>query len=319
MARHIPVLLNEVVGYLEPGRGGRFLDGTVGLGGHCLALLEAGPVEMLGLDRDRQALDEARERLKAYSDRVRLAHARFSSFEAEMERLGWELLDGALLDLGVSSLHLDEPERGFSFTSDGPLDMRMDPGGGEPPASVLVNKASKERLKAVIRDLGEEPMAGRIAKAIVDARAKAPIETTGRLAEIVYRAYPGKWRATARQHPATRTFMALRMAVNKEIEELEIFMDRIADRLAPKARLVLISFHSREDRIVKQAFKREAKGCVCPDRQPICTCGRKPRLKILTKKPVTPGEEEIRANPRSRSAKLRAAERLFDPPGGDAA
>lgn len=308
---HISVLLKETLDLLAPRPGGRFLDGTVGLGGHSEAILErAGQgARLLGLDRDAQALERARARLGRFGDSVRLVQAPYSSFEAEMDALGWDLLDGALLDIGVSSLQIDSAERGFSFLAEGPLDMRMDPSGGAAPASQIVNKASYERLKEIIRDLGEEPMAGRIARAIVEARQDREIETTLELAALVERAYPAKWRRTARNHPATRTFQALRMAVNRELEELESFLSRIPDRLRVGGRVAIISFHSLEDRLVKWAFREEARECRCPRAQMICDCSG-PRLRLLTRKPVVPSDEEMSANPRSRSAKLRAAERV---------
>jgi 16S rRNA (cytosine1402-N4)-methyltransferase len=215
-----------------------------------------------------------------------------------------------MADLGVSSLQLDEAERGFSFLRDGPLDMRMGTIEGLPPASRLVNTASFEELKRIFGRLGEEPMGGRIARTIVDARAQKPIESTAELAGLVEKAYGKARAAKARLHPATRTFMALRMAVNHELEELEIFLERILDRLRPGGRLVVISFHSLEDRMVKHTLRREASDCLCPPRQPLCTCGHRARVRVLTKKPVMAGEEEVEANPRSRGAKLRAAERL---------
>lgn len=308
---HLPVMPVQVVAALSPRPHGRYLDGTLGLGGHARLVLDAEPTaRLLGLDRDEEALSRARERLGDFGDRFTAWHGPFSRFEDAMEAVGWEFLDGALVDLGVSSMQLDVPERGFSFLREGPLDMRMDPSSGAAPASALVNKASFERLRQIIGELGEEPMAGRIAKAIAAAREEAEIETTARLAAIVERAYPAKWRRTARNHPATRTFQALRMAVNDELGELERFLDRIPERLAPGGRVAVISFHSLEDRMVKRFFRSEAKGCVCPPRQPLCTCGIAPRLKLVTKKPLIPDEDEMMRNPRSRSAKLRVAERL---------
>jgi len=313
-ARHVPVLLQEVLDALDPKPGGRFLDGTLGLGGHARAVLErAGEgAQLLGLDRDGEALELAQERLAPFGDRVSLAQSSYSRFADVLDELGWDLLDGVLLDLGVSSLQLDGADRGFSFLHDGPLDMRMGSAFGAAPASSLVNKGSFERLKRVIARYGEEPLAGRIARAIVEARRQAPIETTGRLAAVVEQAYPAKMRAKARNHPATRTFQALRMEVNRELDELETFLGEIPAHMRAGGRIVIISFHSLEDRIVKRAFRAEAKGCVCPPRQPVCTCGRLPRLEILTKKPLTPGEAEMEANPRARSAKMRAARRLDD-------
>ncbi|WP_284710932.1 16S rRNA (cytosine(1402)-N(4))-methyltransferase RsmH [Desulfovibrio aminophilus] len=309
---HVTVLLRETVEWLAPRRGGRYLDGTLGLGGHSEGILRAadGEAEVLGLDRDRQAMSLAEERLKPFGGRVHLDNTSFSGFEAALDRLGWDRVDGAVLDLGVSSLQLDTPERGFSFLADGPLDMRMDQGSGFKPARVLVNKAGFEELRRIIGEYGEEPMAGRIARAIVREREREEIDSTARLAEIVSRAYPPDRRRQARNHPATKTFQALRLAVNRELDELGEFLERIPERLAPGARVAVISFHSLEDRMVKLAFRGHEKGCVCPPRQPLCTCGRKPTMKILTKKPVTPEQREMDVNPRSRSAKLRVAERL---------
>ncbi len=309
--QHIPVLFDQVLEFLRPRPGGRYLDGTVGLGGHARAILEAaGKAEVLGLDCDAAALEIAANTLSPYAGRVTLAKGRFSAFEGILDEAGWDLVDGALLDLGVSSLQLDTANRGFSFLADGPLDMRMDPSGGAAPAAALVNKASYHRLKEIILRYGEDPMAGRIARALVESREKNPVLNTLDLAARVSAAYPAKMRAKARNHPATRTFQALRMAVNRELEELEEFLRRIVGRMKPGARLVVISFHSLEDRLVKWAFRTEAKGCLCPRGQAVCVCGHVATLKILTKKPVTPSQDECAANPRARSAKLRAAERI---------
>ncbi|BBD08552.1 16S rRNA (cytosine(1402)-N(4))-methyltransferase RsmH [Desulfovibrio ferrophilus] len=313
--RHIPVLFEEVMEYLEPTPGGRYLDGTLGMGGHTEGIMmrSDGKAEVLGLDRDQQALELAAQRLERFGERVSFAQSRFSEFEGPLHELGWDSLDGALIDIGVSSLQLDDPERGFSFIQDGPLDMRMGHADGQPPASSIVNKASFEQLKMIIGRYGEEPQGGRIARAIIEARFKKPIETTLELAALVENAYPAKLRATARNHPATRTFQALRMEVNRELDELQEYLNRILPFLKPGARLAVISFHSLEDRIVKRMFQKEAKGCLCPREVPICQCGHVPQLKILTKKPVTAGESERESNPRARSAKLRVAERLASP------
>lgn len=313
---HVPVLPEEVLQYLAPKEGGRYLDGTLGLGGHAARILTAASAcRVLGLDRDEDALALAAERLKPFEGRIILRHARFSEAPARLDEIGWETIDGALVDIGVSSLQLDTPERGFSFVHDGPLDMRMDRNGGEtgnvvPPAAKLVNTAPYGVLKDIIKTAGEEPQAGRIARAIVDARAKKPFETTRELAAVVEAAYPAKWRATARNHPATRTFQALRVAVNGELDELRLFLERIVPRLAPGGRLVVISFHSLEDRIVKHFFRDESQGCRCPRHIPVCVCRHTASLAVLTRKPVTASGEELRANVRSSSAKLRAAERL---------
>lgn len=312
---HVPVMPEEVLRYLAPENGRRYLDGTVGLGGHASRILETADCRVLGLDQDTSALDVAAKRLERFGDRITLRHSRFGNFAEHLDALGWETLDGALIDIGVSSLQLDTPDRGFSFLHDGPLDMRMDSTGGEtgcalPPASRLVNQAPFEALKDIIATAGEEPQAGRIARAIVEARAKKTIETTGELAAIVERAYPAKWRATARNHPATRTFQALRITVNDELGQLRRFLEGIVPRLAVGGRLVAISFHSLEDRIVKHFFQDEAQGCRCPRQIPICICNHSASLRVLTRKPVTAAEAEVAANVRASSAKLRAAEKI---------
>ncbi len=310
---HVSVMVREVLEYLAPHPGGRYLDGTLGFGGHASSLLRAveGRASVLGLDRDPQALDIARERLRPFEGSVLTSHTPFSGFEQALEKAGWDSVDGALLDLGVSSLQLDAPDRGFSFLEDGPLDMRMaGPELGEPTAADLVNKAHYDELVRILREYGEEPLAGRIARAIVDARQKTPITRTLELENIVFNAYPAKVRSKSRNHPATKTFQALRIAVNRELEELENFLARIVAYLRPGGRLVVISFHSLEDRVVKHFFRREAKDCICPPRQLFCNCGHEAQLRILTRKPVTPGEDEVVTNSRARSAKLRAAERL---------
>ena len=311
---HKPVLLREVIELLGIKPGMKILDATVGLGGHSRGMLEAagGEGQVLGLDRDREALSEAGRRLAPYGDRVRLVRTRLSRFPAVLAEAGWEKVDAALLDAGMSSLQLDDPERGFGFLHDGPLDMRMGAEDGGESAEGLVNLASFARLRDLIREYGEDPQAGRIARAIVAARENAAITTTARLAEIVAAAYPAKWRATARQHPATRTFQALRMAVNDELGELKEFLRAIPEYLAPGGRVAVISFHSLEDRLVKRAFRHEATDCLCPREQIVCVCGHRARLRILTKKPVMAGEEEVRGNSRARSAKLRVAERFAD-------
>ena len=314
-ALHVSVLLAETLEYLDLKPKGRYLDGTLGLGGHSSAILEAAPESrLLGLDRDKDALALATARLAPFGDRVTTRHSRFSDFARHLDALGWDSIDGALVDLGVSSMQLDVPERGFSFQHDGPLDMRMDPDGEASgytvaPASALVNKASYETLKSIIA-AGEEPQAGRIARAIIEARGKKPFERTGELADVVERAYPPKWRATARNHPATRTFQALRIAVNGELDELQAFLHAVTARLAPGGRLVVISFHSLEDRIVKHYFRDEAQNCRCPRHIPRCVCGHVASLRVVTPKPVLPSATETASNPRAGSAKLRAAERL---------
>ena len=313
---HIPVLLPQVLEALAPRAGGRYLDGTLGMGGHAAALLAAAPdAQLCALDRDTNALEKARERLAGFAPRVHFFHQRYSLFEEALDELGWDHLDGALIDIGVSSMQLDFAERGFSFHGDGPLDMRMDQDSSQPSAWHVVNRERFETLKDYITRFGEDPQAGRIARAIVDARQKQPIDTTSQLADIVYRAYPAAWRAKARNHPATRTFQALRMAVNDELGELDRFLERILGRLRVGGRLAVITFHSLEDRAVKQAMRHWSEGCRCPRHVPRCVCGHVPEVRILFKKPVTAEAEELRANPRASSAKLRAAEKIAEAVG----
>jgi len=309
---HIPVLLAEVIDMLEPKPGGRYLDGTLGLGGHSAAIMarSGGQAELCGLDRDREALAIAESRLAAYGNAIHLFHKRYSEFADALDELGWDAVDGALIDIGVSSMQLDVAGRGFSFHADGPLDMRMNADGMETSARQFVNRVRIDELKRIIATYGEDPQAGRIARAIVTARDRQPIETTRQLAEIVENAYPASWRARARNHPATRTFQAIRMAVNDEIGELERFMDTILTRLRPGARVAVITFHSIEDRVVKHKMRRWAQGCLCPRQVARCVCGHKPEARILTAKPVCPAELELARNPRSSSAKLRVAEKL---------
>ena len=314
--RHIPVLLRETLEDFSPlsrKDGARFLDGTLGLGGHAKAMLEACPgLELLGLDRDTEALGMARERLAPFGDRVHAVHCRFSQFEEALDQTGWDRIDGALIDIGVSSLQLDEDARGFSLYADAPLDMRMDKNGAGPTARDIVNGRDMGALRDLIASLGEDPMAGRIAKAICEARAKAPIETTGQLAEIVSASYPADWRAKARRHPATRTFQALRMAVNDELGELAGFLDAILSRLNIGGRVAVLTFHSLEDRMVKQRMRQWAEGCLCPKYVKACTCGHVPEVRVLHKKPLTAQPDELARNPRASSAKLRCAEKIAE-------
>jgi 16S rRNA (cytosine1402-N4)-methyltransferase len=290
---HVPVMTAEVLQFLEPQRGGFFVDCTVGLGGHARALLEAGATRLLGLDRDRDALALARASLSAWADRVELVHADYRALDEILDARQRSAIDGALADLGVSSLQFDAAGRGFSFQRDEPLDMRMDQSSGE-PASSLVARADERELADAIFQYGEERFSRRIARAIVEARREAPIATTGRLASIVRGAIPR--RGFQRIDPATRTFQALRIWVNQELDGLDRFIASAAARLRAGARLAVITFHSLEDRIVKhtlRALERE-RGVV----------------KVLTKKPIVPSDEEVQRNPRARSAKLRAAEKV---------
>jgi 16S rRNA (cytosine1402-N4)-methyltransferase len=307
--QHKPVLLREAVDLLAPKAGGVYVDGTLGAGGHAAEILKRSAPGgiLIGMDRDAEAVDRCRINLAPYGVRVLLRQANYRDLPAVLSELGYETVDGVLLDLGVSWFHLKTPERGFSFMLDGPLDMRMDASSSQTAAD-LINALSREELVRIIREYGEESRAGAIARAIEKARARGPITRTVQLAEIVSGVFPPY--PPRRIHPATLTFQALRIAVNDEMGSLREGLDHIMPCLKPGGRLVIITFHSLEDRMVKQAFARSAKGCICPPRLPVCSCGRKPSLKILTQRPVFPGPEEVEKNPAARSAKLRAAEKL---------
>ena len=297
---------------LRPERGGLFVDCTVGLGGHARALLEAGATRLIGLDRDPDALELARQTLAPWSDRVELVHADYRSLGDVLDRRQVRLVDGTLADLGVSSLQFDAPGRGFSFQRDEPLDMRMDRSEGDTAAD-LVARAGERELADAIFTYGEERFSRRIARAIVEARAETPVTTTGRLAAIVRRAVPR--RGFMRIDPATRTFQALRIWVNRELEGLDRFLEVAAERLAVAARLVIITFHSLEDRIVKHTLRALDRDPQRGSRAGDPDSGGA-GIKVLTKKPLAPVKEEVSRNPRARSAKLRAAERISDRPEG---
>jgi 16S rRNA (cytosine1402-N4)-methyltransferase len=309
--QHLSVMPDEVLRFLSPRPGGCYLDGTLGGGGHAALIAEqclSNGGTLIGMDRDPEALRAAAERLSRFGDGVRLLHGNFAELSACLDSLAMQHIDGFILDLGVSSHQIDTARRGFSFQQDGALDMRMDGSHGETAAD-LVNRLPEHELERIIREYGEERWARRIASFIVKARVEAPIESTLRLVDIIKGAIPrAKWED--RLHPATRTFQALRIAVNHELESLEQGLKGAIDRLGPGGRGVVISFHSLEDRIVKHLFREYAAGCSCPRDLPVCVCGRTPRVRILTGRPVTATEEEIRHNPRSRSAKLRAIEKL---------
>ena len=315
MSRHISVLLQEVLDGLECQHPGLFLDATVGCGGHAAAILARHSANrVIGVDQDQAALQVARERLQEFDDRVTLYHARYEAFDRVAQEHGVEApqFQGMLFDLGVSSLQFDDAGRGFSFQRSGWLDMRMDastPTAGALTAHHVVNAYAEDALANLFFQYGEERQSRRIARKIVEARAAAPIETTSELAEIVDRAIPKKFQQKG-IHPATRVFQAIRIEVNGELRELGGTLERAVAWLAPKGRLCVISFHSLEDRIVKQTFARLAKGCECPPSCPICICGKTPQIALISKKPITPSEEELHANPRSRSAKLRIVEKL---------
>lgn len=302
---HIPVLLEEVLEGLHLSPGMVIVDGTLGAGGHSEAILNVTAPDGLvfGFDRDETALLLARDRLAKNGDRLIAVHRSYADMGAELHERDIDKVDGVLLDLGYSSMQIDDPARGFSFQYDSPLDMRFDTTGGE-TASDLANDLSEEALANLIYEYGEERRSRRIARAIVAAR---PISTTGALAAIVSKATP---RSRDRIHPATRTFQALRIAVNDELGALERALPQTLELLAPGGRLCVISFHSLEDRIVKRFIRAAASDCVCPPEQPVCTCDTMPTLRKITRKPIRASETEIIANPRARSAKLRVAERV---------
>ncbi len=300
---HIPVLLNEVLEALLPAD--RLIDGTLGAGGHTRVLLENGAHEVLGFDLDPVALELARTSLASYGDRAHLVHASYAHMAVEAQRLGWQQADGILLDLGVSSMQLDQAERGFAFMKDGPLDMRFNPSGGQPPASELVNEWDEADLADLFYKYGEEPQGRRLARAIIASR---PFTTTRQLSEVIERALPRH--KGDRIHPATRAFQALRIAVNDELGVVERTLPIAIDLLRPGGRLAVISFHSLEDRIVKQAFKLASTDCICPPEVPVCVCGHHARVRLVTRKPLVASDAEIAQNPRSRSAKMRVVEKL---------
>jgi 16S rRNA (cytosine1402-N4)-methyltransferase len=313
---HLPVLAEEVLAMLAPRSGSLQIDATLGGGGHTERILEAAKPDgrLLGLDADPAAIHRVDRRLRAqFGDRLVLRQANFRELASVAPEAGFDAVDGCLFDLGLSSFQLADTERGFGFRAGGPLDMRFDTSRGVPAAELLATLDAAE-LTALFRRYGEEPRASRIARAIVEVRREAPITTAEELAALVERVAPPNPRHVARSgrptHPATRVFQALRIAVNEELEALQAGLAAAVDLLRPGGRLVVLSYHSLEDRIVKRFFAAERRGCVCPPELPVCVCGRNPRLRLLTRKSVTPTPEEVATNPRSRSARLRAAERL---------
>ncbi|HEV2124798.1 MAG TPA: 16S rRNA (cytosine(1402)-N(4))-methyltransferase RsmH [Chloroflexota bacterium] len=306
---HRSVLLAEVLDALGPAPQRTYVDCTVGAGGHAEAILEASAPDgfLVGMDADRSALEIAGARLSRFGDRVRLEHANYREIGTVLARVGIGAVDGILFDLGVSSMQLDQEARGFSFQANGPLDMRMNPESGSTAAD-LVNSLPRDELTRIIADYGEERFARRIASSIVDRRRREPFHTTRDLASAVSAAIPGGRRDTI--HPATRTFQALRIAVNRELEGLEQALPVALAALNPGGRVAVISFHSLEDRIVKRFFQDRTGRCVCPPALPVCRCDAKAEVRILTKKPVMASVDEQHANPRSRSAKLRVVEKL---------
>lgn len=306
---HVSVLLNETIEQLCIRPEGIYVDGTLGGGGHAYEVCSrlTGEGRLIGFDQDADAIRAARERLAPFGERVTFVHSNYCNMKSELNRMGIERVDGILLDLGVSSYQLDAVERGFTYREDACLDMRMDKRQSR-TAKDIVNTYSEEELFRVIRDYGEDKFAKNIARHIVSAREKKPIETTGELSEIVKNAIPAKMRASG-GHPAKRTFQAIRIELNQELEVLKNSLDGMIDLLNPGGRLCVITFHSLEDRIVKTIFKTNENPCTCPSNFPVCVCGKKPKGRAATKKPILPGEEELERNRRSKSAKLRVFER----------
>ena len=306
---HKPVLLAECMDALAIRPDGVYVDGTLGRAGHSLEIarrLTTG--RLIALDRDETALAAARERLAPYLDRVTLVHTNFSALGEVLRSLGVDGADGMLFDLGVSSPQLDDAARGFSYKQDAPLDMRMDATAAL-TAREVVNTYSCDELRRILLEYGEERYAGAIAKRICAARERKPIETTLELAELIRSAMPAS-ALREKQHPAKRSFQAIRIAVNDELGELPPMLDAAQENLRRGGRLAVITFHSLEDRIVKRKMQEFAQGCICPPEFPVCVCGRKPKMKLVTRKPIVSGESELDDNPRSRSAKLRVAEKL---------
>ncbi len=307
--QHRSVLLDECIDALSIRPDGIYLDGTLGGAGHSLEIcrrLTTG--RLIGVDRDEVALRAATERLKPFADRVTTVHSNFCEINTILDGLGLDGVDGMLFDLGVSSPQLDDASRGFSYMADAPLDMRMDRGGAL-TASTVVNEWPQEELRRILYEYGEERYAPQIAAAIVRRRQQRPIETTLELVDVIRSAMPPQ-ALREKQHPAKRSFQAIRIAVNDELASVSRLMHDAIDRLNPGGRLAVITFHSLEDRIVKNAMQAAAKGCTCPPEFPVCICGKKPKVRVLTRKPIVSGAQELAENPRARSAKLRVAEKL---------
>jgi 16S rRNA (cytosine1402-N4)-methyltransferase len=312
ISRHVPVMASEVVTMLAPRAACSYVDATVGGGGHAERILGASDPDgrLLGLDADGAAIARARARLGTrYGSRLRLRQANFRELAEVAPGEGFAEIDGCLFDLGLSSDQLADPARGFGFRTGGPLDLRFDTTRGV-PATELLADLDAGALAALFRRYGEEPFAGRIARAIVEARRRAPLETAEELAAIAERVAPSRSPGRRRIHPATRVFQALRIAVNEELEALQAGLAAAVDLLRPGGRLVVLSYHSLEDRIVKRFLQAQRRGCTCAPEAPVCICGRQPRLRLVVPKGLVPGQAEVLANPRARSARLRAAERL---------
>lgn len=310
MEYHVPVLVNEVMDGLQLTPGGCYVDCTIGQGGHAEAILNRlyPDVFVVGIDRDPGALEVCRDRLARYRGRFTLVQGNFREVKELVRGQGISLVHGVLFDLGVSRSELEEAGRGFSYWKNGPLDMRMDPNQHRTAAD-LVNELPEKELARIIRQYGEEPWAERIASFIVERRSACPLKTTSELVQVIKDAVPASARRRG-PHPARRTFQALRIAVNEELEALEEGLAGAVDLLVPGGRIAAISFHSLEDRIIKRFFADKSTPCTCPPKTPVCVCGKRRELRVITKKPIRPQEDEIRVNPRARSARLRIAERV---------
>ena len=307
--KHVSVLLAECIESLHIRPDGIYLDGTLGGAGHSAEIVQRLTTgRLIGVDRDPVALEAAAKRLEPWMDRVTLVHSNFKELDKILDDLGLEKIDGMLFDLGVSSPQLDDSSRGFSYMSDAPLDMRMD-GSASLTAYEIVNQWPREELRRILFEFGEERYAPQIAAAIERRREQAPIKTTLELVDVIKSAMPAQ-ALREKQHPAKRSFQAIRIAVNDELSSVSEMMQAAIPRLNPGGRLAVITFHSLEDRIVKNAMQSAAKGCICPPEFPVCVCGRKPQVRILTRKPIVSGAQELEENPRARSAKLRVAEKL---------
>ncbi|HBM81811.1 MAG: 16S rRNA (cytosine(1402)-N(4))-methyltransferase RsmH [Clostridiales bacterium] len=307
---HVPVMLRETIDNLVWKPDGIYVDGTIGGAGHSIEILKRlnDKGRLIGIDRDINAINASYGRLNEYKDRVILVHSKFSNIKNVLKDNGVDKVDGVLLDLGVSSPQLDDAKRGFSYMNNAPLDMRMD-SDSSITAGFIVNNYTKEQLKDIITNYGEERWASRISEFIVNEREKHPITTTFELVDIIKKAIPSSARRRG-PHPAKRTFQAIRIAVNGELDEISNAIPDIIDVLNKDGRLCIITFHSLEDRIVKNSFKKYENPCTCPPDFPVCVCNKKPVIKVITKKPITPGETELNENPRARSAKLRVAQKL---------
>ncbi|MBQ4355000.1 MAG: 16S rRNA (cytosine(1402)-N(4))-methyltransferase RsmH [Clostridia bacterium] len=308
---HISIMVREVLEALQPERGGIYVDCTAGGGGHSLEIAKRLPEgsRIICLDRDDEAIAACTARLEPHREKFTIVKTNFSGIGAALDLIGVEQIDGVLWDLGVSSHQLDDGDRGFSYSKEAPLDMRMDQSQTK-SAWDVVNTYEERELTRIIRDYGEERFAGRIAQFICRAREEKTIETTTALSEIITQAIPAAQRKKEAQNPARRTFQAIRIEVNGELDAIAPSIETAVERLRPGGRLAVITFHSLEDRIVKETFKKLSAGCTCPPEFPVCVCGNKPKIQLLSRKPIVPGEDEQEENPRSRSAKLRTAEKV---------